>query len=142
MEFPWIVFIIELLDNFVVIFFTFEFLIRLIICPNKKRLVEVVVVPPRFMGEAMNIIDVVAICPFYISLVLEGLEDFEIIGKTGKIIRLVSSFSLLLTCHQGASDEDPEDLQAGPSLRGAAVAVLHPAAGLPGHQGGRRAGGA
>ena len=37
----------------------------------------------------MNIIDLVAICPFYISLILEGLEDFEIIGKTGKIIRLV-----------------------------------------------------
>ena len=96
MQFPWIVFIIELLDNFVVIFFTFEFVIRLIICPNKKRLVVVVATLPRFMGEAMNIIDVVAICPFYISLVLEGLEDFEIIGKTGKIIRLVSSFSLML----------------------------------------------
>ena len=38
----------------------------------------------------MNIIDMVAICPFYISLILEGLEDFEIIGKTGKMIRLVS----------------------------------------------------
>ena len=37
----------------------------------------------------MNIIDMVAICPFYISLILEGLEDFEIIGKTGKMIRLV-----------------------------------------------------
>ena len=37
----------------------------------------------------MNIIDMVAICPFYISLILEGLEDFAIIGKTGKIIRLV-----------------------------------------------------
>ena len=37
----------------------------------------------------MNIIDIFAICPFYISLILEGLEDFEIIGKTGKIIRLV-----------------------------------------------------
>ena len=37
----------------------------------------------------MNVIDMVAICPFYINLILEGLEDFEIIGKTGKIIRLV-----------------------------------------------------
>ena len=38
----------------------------------------------------MNVIDLFAIFPFYINLVLEGLEDFEIIGKTGKIIRLVS----------------------------------------------------
>ena len=43
----------------------------------------------RFLKETMNIIDMVAICPFYISLILEGLEDFEIIGKTGKMIRLV-----------------------------------------------------
>ena len=43
----------------------------------------------RFLKDTMNIIDMVAICPFYISLILEGLEDFEIIGKTGKIIRLV-----------------------------------------------------
>ena len=43
------------------------------------------------MREPMNMIDLVAIFPFYISLVIEGLEDFEIIGKTGKIIRLVST---------------------------------------------------
>ena len=42
------------------------------------------------MREPMNVIDLFAIFPFYINLVLEGLEDFEIIGKTGKIIRLVS----------------------------------------------------
>jgi hypothetical protein len=29
----------------------------------------------------MNVIDLVAIIPFYLSLLLEGLEDFEIIGK-------------------------------------------------------------
>ena len=50
----------------------------------------------------MNIIDIVAVCPFYISLVLEGLEDFEIIGKTGKIIRLVG---------EGGGDGDSLDLQ-------------------------------
>ena len=37
----------------------------------------------------MNLIDLFAIIPFYLSILLEGLEDFEIIGKAGKIVRLV-----------------------------------------------------
>jgi hypothetical protein len=37
----------------------------------------------------MNIIDMLAIIPFYLSLLLEGLEDLEIIGKAGKFVRLV-----------------------------------------------------
>ena len=37
----------------------------------------------------MNVVDLISIAPFYISLLLEGLEDFKIIGKAGKIIRLV-----------------------------------------------------
>ena len=36
-----------------------------------------------------------AICPFYLSLLLEGLEDFEIIGKAGKIVRLVRIMRIL-----------------------------------------------
>ena len=43
----------------------------------------------------MNIIDISAIVPFYLSLLLEGLEDFEIIGKTGKMIRLVRVMRIL-----------------------------------------------
>ena len=46
----------------------------------------------------MNIIDLVAICPFYISLILEGLEDFKVIGKTSKMIRLVRTIFSLLKC--------------------------------------------
>ena len=33
----------------------------------------------------MNIIDICAVVPFYLSLLLEGLEDFEIIGKVSEI---------------------------------------------------------
>ena len=49
----------------------------------------------RFLRDAMNMIDLMAICPFYISLILEGLEDFEIIGKTSKIIRLVGQVLII-----------------------------------------------
>ena len=36
-QYPVVVFVIEMIDNFVVIFFTIEMLVRLIICPNKTR---------------------------------------------------------------------------------------------------------
>ena len=47
----------------------------------------------------MNMIDFLAIVPFYLSLLLEGLEDFEIIGKAGKIIRLVKVGSATFLPH-------------------------------------------
>ena len=36
-QYPTVVLIIEMIDNFVVIFFTIEFVIRLLVCPNKIR---------------------------------------------------------------------------------------------------------
>ena len=84
-EFPTILYVMDLLDEFVVIFFTIEYVTRLIICPRKVK----------FLKQPMNIIDILAIIPFYISILLEGLEDFEIIGKTGKIIRLIRVMRIL-----------------------------------------------
>ena len=84
-EYPLVLAIIECIDNIVVIFFTFEYFLRLIVSPRKLK----------FMKGAMNMIDLLAITPFYLSLLLEGLEDFEIIGKAGKIIRLVRVMGIL-----------------------------------------------
>ena len=39
--------------------------------------------------RAMNMVDLLALIPFYLTLVLEQMEDIYMIGKTGKIIRLV-----------------------------------------------------
>ena len=43
----------------------------------------------------MNMIDFFALIPFFLSILLEGLEDFEIVGKTGKIIRLIRVMRIL-----------------------------------------------
>ena len=37
----------------------------------------------------MNMIDLLALIPFYVTLVLDQMDDVKMIGKTGKIIRLV-----------------------------------------------------
>ena len=39
--------------------------------------------------NGMNLVDLAAIIPFFLSLLLAGLEDMQIIGKAGKIVRLV-----------------------------------------------------
>ncbi len=37
----------------------------------------------------MNLVDLFAIIPFYLTIFLNQLEDVQIIGKAGKVIRLV-----------------------------------------------------
>ena len=37
----------------------------------------------------MNLVDFFAIIPFYLTLILDSMEDMQIIGKAGKLIRLV-----------------------------------------------------
>ena len=99
-EFPLLLQIINVIDVITVIFFTAEYFLRLACSPRKMK----------FMKGPMNMIDLCAIIPFYLSLLLEGLEvkmsliwninnwkiqDFEIIGKTGKIIRLIKVMRIL-----------------------------------------------
>ena len=37
----------------------------------------------------MNLVDFFAIIPYYLTLVLDSMEDMQIIGKAGKLVRLV-----------------------------------------------------
>ena len=37
----------------------------------------------------MNLIDLLAIIPFFLTLIMRHLQDFQIVGKAGKIVRLV-----------------------------------------------------
>ena len=63
-EFPLLLQIINVIDVITVIFFTAEYFLRLACSPRKMK----------FMKGPMNMIDLCAIIPFYLSLLLEGLE--------------------------------------------------------------------
>ena len=84
-------------DIVCVVIFSLEYLIRFFCSPQKWN----------FFREPMNLgrqkeqqiklllktfsflVDFFALLPFYVSLVLEELEDYQIIGKAGKIVRLM-----------------------------------------------------
>ena len=75
--------ITQIIDHLAITFFTAEYFARLILSPNKRK----------FLFNKMNMVDLLAIVPFYLALLLEGLEDMEIIGKAGKIVRLIRFIS-------------------------------------------------
>ena len=77
--YPDVIFAIEVLDLITVVIFTVEYFIRLICSPVKWK----------FFIKPMNLVDFIALLPFFISMILEELEDYQIIGKAGKIIRLM-----------------------------------------------------
>ena len=84
-SYPTVMFVIEILDLITVAIFTLEYLIRIVCSPNKKQ----------FFIQPMNLIDFGTLFPFYMSLLLQGLEDYEIIGKAGKMIRLAKVMRIL-----------------------------------------------
>ena len=87
--------IIDSIDIATVAFFTLEYFIRLGVCPNKVlpekgkiRLLNILF-QRLFFFNLMNAIDFIVLIPFYISMLLEGLEDVEIVGKAGKMVRFL-----------------------------------------------------
>lgn len=48
-----------------------------------------------FFFQAMNMVDFLAILPYFISLFIQSLEDLHILGKAGKIMRLVRVMRIL-----------------------------------------------
>ena len=76
---------VKYVDFVCIVFFTVEFVLRLIFCPNKSR----------FVCDPLNVVDFVAIAPFYCALILEEFQDLEIVGKAGKLIRMLRLMRIL-----------------------------------------------
>lgn len=70
------------LDTACVMIFTFEYLLRLFAAPNRCK----------FMRSVMSIIDVVAILPYYISLIITDNEDVSGAFVTLRVFRVFRIF--------------------------------------------------
>ena len=66
-------------------FFTIEFITRFTCAPNKKE----------FLLGPLNVIDLLAILPYYFGFILEGMKDTLVVGRVGKVLRLVRIMRIL-----------------------------------------------
>jgi len=70
---------VTVLENFCIIWFTTEFLVRLLVAPQISR----------FLQNPLNIIDLISILPFYvmlaIDLALHSGDDFQDIGRVVQV---------------------------------------------------------
>ncbi len=83
----------------------------------------------------MNLVDLFAIIPFYLTIFLNQLEDVQIIGKAGKVIRLVKSKikqsikifkkKIIDFFISDSDNADTSGVQAGPPLCRPPVARAH-----------------
>lgn len=71
--------VLNAIELICVAFFTFEFMLRFLNAPNKKR----------FFRNAMNWIDILAIIPFYANFFLQQKNDMDALGKSVKTLRLL-----------------------------------------------------
>ncbi|KAL2093463.1 hypothetical protein ACEWY4_010775 [Coilia grayii] len=67
-----------------VIWFTFEFLVRIICCPDKRR----------FVRNILNIIDFLAFLPFYVGLCLQAMYGLTLLAFLARGFRLLRVFKM------------------------------------------------
>nr|XP_032805547.1 potassium voltage-gated channel subfamily A member 7-like [Petromyzon marinus] len=102
-----------LVETTCMVWFSFEFIVRLIACPCK----------PTFIRDLMNVIDLIAILPYFITLItdLTGSMVPEYVSEAATTTNAYSSVATsLATASPGTADSISEIVPAGglPSVTG------------------------
>jgi len=77
--------VLKIIDHLTMAFFTAEYVIRFACSPKKWT----------FLKAPLNIIDLLAILPYFLGFLLEGFKDSLMIGRAGKVLRLVRVMRIL-----------------------------------------------
>ena len=73
---------LQAFDSLAVAFFTIEFIIRLLLSPIKTKFLKNRMNMVSFVKSCLLCqVDLIALIPYYLSNILAGLQDLEIIGK-------------------------------------------------------------
>merc|ERR1711953_604839 len=76
---------LKIVDELTMWFFTLEYVMRFLCAPRKWV----------FFKAPLNLVDLLAILPYFVSFVMEELKDTLVIGRAGKVLRLVRVMRIL-----------------------------------------------
>ena len=73
-----------------------EFAVRFTCAPNKVD----------FLKGPLNLIDLLAILPYFLGFILKGMKDTLVVGRVGKVLRLVRVMRILRVFKVNKSKSD------------------------------------
>ncbi|KAK2826390.1 hypothetical protein Q5P01_020604 [Channa striata] len=89
--------VLQLFENFCVVFFSAEFVLRLAVAPSARK----------FLCSPLNIIDLMSVLPFYVTAAWDLMDEgetteLENVGKVVQILRLMRVFRVLKLARHSA----------------------------------------
>uniref|UniRef100_UPI0037E7677D potassium voltage-gated channel subfamily S member 3-like n=1 Tax=Semicossyphus pulcher TaxID=241346 RepID=UPI0037E7677D len=89
--------VLTFFETLCVLYFSAEFILRLVVAPSARK----------FLCSALNIIDLMSILPFYVTLACDIMDegentDLENVGKVVQILRLMRVFRILKLARHSA----------------------------------------